>query len=120
MATAEFTSASVIDAGSRRIADLDTEMTATHERNIVELMAIPYGGCWPFKKPKLRTREECEKHYGIHTQHRYSSHWWAERPFRRRIDKIEEIVALAAGAGIGAVRLDEEEAALVGVAGDHS
>lgn len=118
MATADFPPEVLIEAGERSIVELQAKIDAAHEEGIQRLMSIPYGGCWPFTKPRLRSREECEEHYGSKTRHVYSSYWWDERWFRGRINRIQEIVALARAAEPAWVRLDEGEAALIGVTGD--
>jgi hypothetical protein len=116
MATAEFRAADVVKKCAARIEQDAAKLVAVHEKNITEMMKVPYGGFWPFSKPRLRSREECERSYSMEEDIFHTARWWAERPFKRRKAQITAIMDLAVAAGGGLVTLDEDEASLVGIA----
>jgi hypothetical protein len=115
MATAEFRAVTVADSCLEAIYRNEKAKDVANEKAIAEMMAIPYGGFWPFSKPRLRSREECEKSYG-EDGHFRSARWWTELSYRRRISRIKDILDLARSSNLGTIRLDEDEAKLVGVA----
>lgn len=115
MATAEFDAALAADCCEATIKQQETKMAEANELAIAEMAKTPYGGCWPFSKSRLRSREECEENYGKSHQFR-TCRWWTERPYRGRIARINAILKLAKSENQGLLRLDENEARIVGVA----
>lgn len=117
MATAEFRATNVINRGEERVEEIKRELAAKHEENIEAMMAAPYGGFWPFTKPRMRSRKECEVQYGSGDSLQ-SRKWWAERISKGKIARVMAIVNLAKGTKSGAVRLNHDEAKLIGIAGE--
>jgi hypothetical protein len=116
MATAEFRAMDVVKKCSAKIEQDAAKLVAVHEKNITDMMNVPYGGFWPFSKPRLRSRQECERSYCMDEDIFHTAKWWAELPFKRRKTRITAIMDLAAASGDGLVTLDEDEASLVGIA----
>lgn len=115
MATAEFYANTVADNCLKAIDRNEKAIAVANEKAIVEMMTIPRGGFWPFTKPRLRSREECEQHYGD-VNSRHTGRWWMEIAYRKRLRRIRDILVLAKASNLGTITLDEDEASLVGVA----
>jgi hypothetical protein len=114
MASAELDAAEVARRCDIATAKEEAAMAAANERGIQSLIDTPERGYWPWSKSRTRTREEAEEHYGK-AEYWHCARWWTEIPYRERMHEIALIKRLAKAASGRTIRLNADEAKLVGV-----